>query len=916
MTEAKINDLPISTWKQVLAWYDELSELALAEQQARLQSTDLSEQGLQVLKKMLQTDQQPHILDQTIDPLVEQLLGEASVQIHVNPKDIVGRTFGAWQTTEVLGSGGMGQVFLAQRADGQFDKKVALKIIKSGGFSDLSKQRFMDEMRTLAQFEHPHIARLIDGGTSEDGIAYFVMEWVDGVPISDYADQHQLNLKGRLGLVLQALEAVSYAHQNLVVHGDIKPANILVNTDGQVKLVDFGIAQTLSDKHDTFHLPQFTPSYSAPEQAKGKVLTTASDVFGLSAVLYELCTGSSPRKKDATTTFSDYSQQLNTPITSSHLNYQNNRPAMLKQLGVANNKEIEQALQRELGSIIDKGLQIDLNDRYQNTTDLRRELLLFIQGAAVPTYANHGFYRFKKSISRHKLPVTIAILAMVSILAMLVFALNQAHLAKQEAQKAQWTSDFLLGIFDEADPVNNQQNPITVNELIGVASEQMLSDESNDSPAIKLNALSLLGNIQFKLGQTEAAANVHRKQIELLLQQNNDPKALAQAHFDLGMDYLQMGQFDQALEQYNQVNAVMPITEQVTNLGVVGLQSAAMIYLRTNQTEAAAKIINQLLSMEQNILAVDLPNESLASVYFAQARLQVKQEQLEASLSATEKARFYALKMPEPDPIFLAELYATESAILGDLKRFEPAIETGDKGLQLFKQHYGSHHPETLIALANYALLLGQSGNHQAAIEDYKNILEIIKHLPVPDYYEPVMSQNLAHQYRKAKQCELGIAYFLRAESLLNTLSNRIVQAEVNTQSGLGRCYLSLNEHAASEKHFNQALQLISEAYGVDHRLYARTQAMQFSLWLAQKKLDELQRLIPETLEKLIAHDGEDSVSVAVTRLVWAIVYDLEGDRDKAQQMAQQALNTFRQNPSADNHERNKAAAMKILKGG
>ena len=177
------SDIPAELWSQILSLFEDLVDLPPAKQHAKLADVVLPNQAKSVLTNMLDAAQKTNFLDQTIDPLVELLLGKDSVQIHHNPDNIIGRTFGAWKVTSELASGGMGQVFEAQRADGQFEKKVALKIIKSGGFSTLSKQRFSDEMRTLAQFEHPNIARLIDGGSSDDDIAYFVMELVHGLSL-------------------------------------------------------------------------------------------------------------------------------------------------------------------------------------------------------------------------------------------------------------------------------------------------------------------------------------------------------------------------------------------------------------------------------------------------------------------------------------------------------------------------------------------------------------------------------------------------------------------------------------------------------------------------------------------------------------------------------------------------------------
>ncbi len=208
------------------------------------------------------------------------------------------RRIGAYEIVREIGRGGMGAVYLARRADGVFDKEVAIKLLKRGTDTDEVLRRFHAERRILARLEHPNIARMLDAGTTDDGLPYFVMEYVAGVPISVYAQEKQLQVADQLRLFLQVCEAVQFAHQNLVVHRDVKPGNILVTAEGQPKLLDFGIAKVLGGAEETAATMtierRFTPICASPEQARGEPVTTASDVYALGALLYELLTGKSP----------------------------------------------------------------------------------------------------------------------------------------------------------------------------------------------------------------------------------------------------------------------------------------------------------------------------------------------------------------------------------------------------------------------------------------------------------------------------------------------------------------------------------------------------------------------------------------------------------------------------------------------
>src|SRR4051812_19381385 len=218
-----------------------------------------------------------------------------------NGSAAIGQRLGDYELLREIGRGGMGTIYLARRADQEFEKEVAIKILKRGTDTEEVLRRFRSERQILAQLEHPNIARLIDAGTSPDGLPYFVMEYVDGIPITDFCDAAKLDLRERIELFAGVCAALHFAHQNLVVHRDLKPGNILITAEGEPKLLDFGIAKLLSPGGDfvqtTIHNQQrFTPAYASPEQIRGEAVTTASDVYSLGALLYHLLAGDPPHR--------------------------------------------------------------------------------------------------------------------------------------------------------------------------------------------------------------------------------------------------------------------------------------------------------------------------------------------------------------------------------------------------------------------------------------------------------------------------------------------------------------------------------------------------------------------------------------------------------------------------------------------
>ncbi len=208
----------------------------------------------------------------------------------------VGRRIGVYQIVEQIGHGGMGEVYRATRADGQYDKQVAIKLVRVGLDTPALLERFRNERQILASLDHPNIARLYDGGTTQDGVPYLVMELIEGTPIDQYCEEHALDIPARLDLFSHVCAAVQYAHQRLVIHRDIKPGNILVTAEGVPKLLDFGIAKMLDSPagSETTLLRPMTPEYASPEQVRGEPITTATDVYSLGIVLYRLLTGRSP----------------------------------------------------------------------------------------------------------------------------------------------------------------------------------------------------------------------------------------------------------------------------------------------------------------------------------------------------------------------------------------------------------------------------------------------------------------------------------------------------------------------------------------------------------------------------------------------------------------------------------------------
>ncbi len=366
----------------------------------------------------------------------------------------VGRRIGAYHILEEIGHGGMGEVYRADRADGQYEKEVAIKLVRGGYDTAVVLERFRYERQILASLDHPNIARLLDGGTTDEGIPYLVMELIEGTPIDQYCDAHQLNVSERLRLFLQVCSAVQYAHQRLVIHRDIKPGNILVTKNGVPKLLDFGIAKILDPENSsaTTVAGPMTPEYASPEQIRGEPITTATDVYSLGVVLYRLMAGRSP-----------YPMKTRTPheFARAICEWEPERPSVAILIMSGRGKESLSALEGqpafETFSSVSEGsaaklrrrLTGDLDDivmmslrkepqrRYASVEQFAEDIRRHLEGLPVIARRDSWRYRAGKFVARHKLGVAASALVLLAVAGGVSATIREARIADAHQRRAE-----------------------------------------------------------------------------------------------------------------------------------------------------------------------------------------------------------------------------------------------------------------------------------------------------------------------------------------------------------------------------------------------------------------------------------------------------------------------------------------------
>ena len=398
--------------------------------------------------------------------------------------------FGPYRAVKLIGRGGMSAVFLAERVEGDFKQTVALKIMAAYLTGPEFLHRFENERRLLASLNHNHITRLLEGGVTPDGQSYLVTEYIDGEPIDDYCDTRKLSIAARLRIFLQVCDAVEHAHRNLIVHKDLKPANILVNSEGVVKLLDFGTASLLDGAGEmtVTRLRMMTPRYASPEQIRGERLNTSTDIFSLGVILYELLSGAWP--------FGDPGSALSEINRAVH-DTQPTPPSTVITDESAESRSIPRAqlstvLRGDLSAIVLKALENDPARRYESARAFAGDLENFLGGRPVLARPQTWMYRAAKFVRRQWIGVAAAAIFVIGLSSAAAVALHQANVARAEAHKAQRVADFLNEMLSSAKDTTPDPQRFTVAQMLEAA-EPRLERSWGDDPLTRATLQRSLG---------------------------------------------------------------------------------------------------------------------------------------------------------------------------------------------------------------------------------------------------------------------------------------------------------------------------------------------------------------------------------------------------------------------------------------
>ena len=555
----------------------------------------------------------------------------------------VGQTVGPYKLVREIGRGGMGMVYLAERADEHYHKYVAIKLISRGMDTRDILSRFRHERQILANLDHPNIARLFDGGTTDDGLPYFVMEYIEGLPIDQYCEANQLSIPERLKLFREVCAAVHYAHQNLIIHRDIKPGNILVTGEGTTKLLDFGIAKLLDPELDAHTKPltatalrPMTPDYASPEQVRGLQLSTASDIYSLGVLLYELLTGRRPYHLKSTSP-----QEIERIICE----LEPKRPSdSIESVGTSgaqsgNNLSSEfpspKLLRGDLDNIVLKAMRKEPERRYASAQEFSEDIHRHLGGLPVTARKDTFSYRAGKFIRRHKTGALAAALVVVTLVAGIVATLWQARNAQTERSRAERRFNDVRRLansfmFEFHDAVKDLPGSTRARELIvrrALEYLDTLSQEAADDPVLQselATAYQKVGDVQgnpyyANIGDTNGALQSYRKALaireELAARGFNDAanrRTLALTYVAISDALNLTGDAVGSLENYRRAVTIFEELASAAPARAEIRRDLARVYnslgdnLRhRGQTVEALEIYRKLLGVNQTLAAAD-----------------------------------------------------------------------------------------------------------------------------------------------------------------------------------------------------------------------------------------------------------------------------------------------------------------------
>jgi eukaryotic-like serine/threonine-protein kinase len=791
-------------WERIQSLFHDATSLPVADQRAFLTAACGNDDALaaEVLAMLKEDECSNSVLDQGIANVANQMLGQ------VDPSVLPLKQFGPYRAAKVLGEGGMGVVYLAERED--LGSQVAIKVLRDAWLSPARRERFASEQRMLAQLTHPSIARLYDANALPDGTPWFVMEYVEGVPLTDYCQKYACPVERVLQLFRQVCEAVQFAHSHAVIHRDLKPSNIFVKDDGSVRLLDFGIAKQLEsfdaivDQTRT-GLRLMTPAYAAPEQVRGGQVGIHTDVYSLGVVLYELLAGRLP-----------FDLSNLTPIEAAAiiLEHEAGGPS-----SSASTASISKSAWADLDVLCLTAMHKDPKRRYRSVEALIRDIDHYLKGEPLEARPDSLRYKLRKFAKRNERAVSVAGMVLVLIVGVVIFFTIRLAKARDaalaEAARTQRIQIFVTNLFQGGDEAAGPADTLRVSALLdrGVQEAHSLSRD----PRLQAELFQTLGSIYQKLGKLDQADSLLRSALEQRKPIfGQDSPEVAESMVALGLLRDAQAQYEQA-EKFVRLGLEIEKRKLPAHHPGVARATAALGRILEDRGiyDQAIPVLEEAvrLQSESRDNEADLARtiSELANSHFYVGHYDIS-DSLNRRVLAIQQ-RLYGDRHP-----LVADTLINLGAIQLELGHYPEAEKFDRQSVDILQAWYGKDHPETASAMTILARTLVSEKQYAEAEGLLKQAVAIQEH--VYGTVHPRVASALNELGRVAQsQGKLDEAEqdFRRMADIYRSVYGEHHELLAVALSNLGSVYLEKKQYARAEQIFRDVVQRFTEAVSANH---------------------------------------------------------------------------------------------------
>jgi len=811
-----------------------------------------------------------------------------------------GAQIGPYRLLSKLGEGGMGAVYLAERDDPQLRQRVALKVVRPGLLTPEQHARFINERQILAHLNHASIARLLDGGVTADGQPYFVMEYIEGLPLDQYCDERRLSVEDRLLLFNEVCAAVYFAHQHLVVHRDLKPSNIMVTAAGEVKLLDFGIAKLLEtdgvlseELHTRTGHVVMTPSYASPEQVRGEAVTTASDVYALGVILYELLTGRRPylvaghTPAEIEQIVCEQEPRLLSAVVMDTEGVVS--PAAVSSVRGARPESLQRRLLGDLDVIGLKALHKVPARRYNSPEGLAEDIRRHLAGFTIEARPDTLAYRLSKFVRRNRIGVGVGVLLLLSLVGGILGTAWQARratdalgVARLEAAKAEQVAGFLLDVFRVADPNEAQGDTITARTLLRQGRARA-EEELSGQPEMQATMLDAIGQVYTNLGLYGTADSLLVQAVALRtayfgathLEVAKSLSHLADLRSEQG-DYRAADSLYRAALAIRKAQLTAEAPDLATNLDELG-----QVLVTQGDYAAAEPLYQQALAIRKRALGAE--HEAVATSLGHLATLAYFTDDLTAAERLFRETLAIREKRLDPDAPDLTSTLNNLAVVLNGQGKLAEAEAVYRDALERRTRRLGLNHPRTLNTRVNLALVLHDQGQLAEAEAIYREVLAQRREQLGNDHPSTATTlNNLARVLQDAGRDEEAVAMNREALAIRRKALGETHPYVAVSLHNLAGIFHARGEAAEAVPLYREALAIRLAVLPADHRDIALTQSQLGDCLTRLGRYEEAERLLLQAHE-VLASKSEGSEARIRTNLEYLVkLYEAQGRQEEA----------------------------------